>query len=323
MNHDVTSSGDRRPRAAVIGGAVFDRKYHARAPLVAGTSNPADGSHSHGGVARNMAENLARLGVAVSFFSIVGDDDTGAALLAHLRALGVDVGGVARTGERPTAEYVAILDPANELALGVADMAIFDLYSKRNLDLAWPNIEQAEWVLADCNLPAAVLEELVGRCHASDLRIAVNTVSAPKAIKVKGLLGRIDVLFTNRAEAAALADADSAGLASDAVAAMGTLVRHGARSAVVTDGAAGYALMDRGMISRHDAVHARPVDITGAGDAFVAGTLCRLMAGDGLARAAEAGAWLAARTTETEASVLPDLSPEYFDALAEPAPARG
>ncbi|MEX0954873.1 MAG: PfkB family carbohydrate kinase [Rhizobiaceae bacterium] len=309
-----------RPGIAVIGGAVFDRKYRARAPLVAGTSNPADGSHSHGGVARNVAENLARLGVPVAFSSIVGEDETGSALTLHLETLGVDVTGMARTGERPTAEYAAILDTSNELALGIADMAIFDLYTKEHLDRAWANARAAEWVFADCNITAPILADLVSRCQSSGKRIAVNSVSTPKALKLRGLLALIDVLFTNRDEANAML---GGGNARDARAAAAGLLDAGVRAAVVTDGAAGYALADSGEVSWHDAAPASPVDITGAGDAFVAGALYRLAGGDGLAQAARAGALLAARTTETLASVVPDLSPAFFETAGDPLPAQG
>ena len=115
------------PRIACIGGAVFDRKYSAKNALVPATSNPVHGFRSHGGVARNVAENLARLDVAVSFVSIVGDDEAGRALMDALGELGVDTSHVAADQTRPTAEYIAILDPQNDLALGLADMDIFDL----------------------------------------------------------------------------------------------------------------------------------------------------------------------------------------------------
>src|SRR5690606_2286804 len=69
-------------RIAVIGGAVLDRKYHARHELIMGTSTPVEGHRNFGGVARNVAENLARLGATVSFVSAVGDDLSGRELLA-------------------------------------------------------------------------------------------------------------------------------------------------------------------------------------------------------------------------------------------------
>ncbi|MBP0649740.1 winged helix-turn-helix transcriptional regulator, partial [Mycobacterium tuberculosis] len=52
-------------RIVVIGGAALDRKYVGVAALVPETSNPVTGHRSFGGVARNVTENLARLGAAL------------------------------------------------------------------------------------------------------------------------------------------------------------------------------------------------------------------------------------------------------------------
>ena len=57
-----------------IGGAAVDRKYRAAERLIPETSNPARGVTAFGGVARNVAENLANLGVPVAIVSAVGDD---------------------------------------------------------------------------------------------------------------------------------------------------------------------------------------------------------------------------------------------------------
>ncbi len=297
---------------AVFGGAVFDRKFRLNAPLAAATSNPANGSHSHGGVARNVAENLLRLGTPVAFSSIVGDDEAGRSLLYRLRELGADVSGTGRSGERSTAEYAAVLDPDNELAFGIADMAIFELYDLATLERAWsPAVRQAAWIFADCNLPAPVLAALAERAAAAGIPLAVNTVSAAKAVKLRGLEPEVALLFTNTVEAEALTGQSFA----NASAAAQALLDAGFRSVVVTAGPTGYATAEDGGVTWHDAFPAHPSDITGAGDAFVAGTLHRLLAGEGLAQAARAGAWLAARTTETLESVQSDLSPGYFEGL--------
>ena len=298
---------------AVFGGAVLDRKYQAQEHLVAATSNPVVSSRSHGGVARNMAENLVRLGVPTAFYSIVGGDEAGAALVDRMAALGADVTGVVRAPERSTAEYVAVLDTDHELALGVADMAIFSAYDEKELDRAWPRMRKASWVLADCNFSAAVLAALAERCSSDGVSLALNTVSAPKAIKLRGLEAGIDLLFTNRDEATALLGHDQK---TDAAGAAHALRGAGFKAAVLTDGGNGYAVIENGKANWFPALPASPVDITGAGDAFVAGTLCRLVAGDRLAQATRAGALLAARTTETLESVLPDLSPAFFDGAA-------
>jgi len=298
------------PRNMVcIGGAVLDRKYHARAPLVFETSNPADGFRSFGGVARNVAENLARLGVAVSFVSIVGDDDSGRSLLRHLRDLGADVSQVVVTAQRPTAEYAAILDPANELVLGIADMDIFDLLTPEHLDRFWPHLASASWVFADCNLPAATLSALIARRQSARFGLAIDTVSTPKALKLPADLTGVDVLFTNEDEANAMLGTDGTGRRLPASDAAGRLRQRGAREVVVTRGARGYAVATEAGTGDMAAVPARPVDITGAGDAMIAGTLYRVLQGEPVADAARTGALLATLTTESTASVHPELSP--------------
>lgn len=313
MNVEPRGGHGRPGRIAVIGGAVLDRKYHARAELILETSNPVEGHRTFGGVARNIAENLARLEVPVSFVSIVGDDESGRAIIRHLRGLGVDVDAMAVTGERSTAEYVAVLDPRNDLLIGLADMAVFDLLTPARLEAAWPAVAAADWVLTDCNLPAGTLAWLIGRGRDEGLRLAVNTVSSPKAMRLPKDLSGVALLFTNLDEASAMLGSATRPSAVDAAAA---LVSAGAGQAIVTEGAKGYAVADAGGVVAAKAVPARPVDITGAGDAFAAGTLYRMLAGEPVVEAARTGALLATLTTESEMSVHPDLSPRFIEAAA-------
>ncbi len=67
-----------------------------------GVSNPAQIRTGFGGVARNVAENLARLGQPVSLISVVGRDRRGEELLEHAAAAGIDVTPVVRSPDLPT-----------------------------------------------------------------------------------------------------------------------------------------------------------------------------------------------------------------------------
>ncbi|MBB2969553.1 carbohydrate kinase [Mesorhizobium sp. RMAD-H1] len=301
-------------RIAVVGGAVFDRKYHARAPLISGTSNPVTGYRSFGGVARNVAENLARLDIATSFVSIVGDDDTGRALIRSLRDLSVDVSQVIVTGDAPTAEYAAILGPENELALGIADMGIFDLFSPANLDRVWPHLASAAYVFADCNLPAETLKALIERKASARFRLAIDAVSSPKARRLPEDLTGVDILFLNLDEARAMLDLSESDLRFSPEAAADALRARGAGGVVLTMGAAGLLVADAEGTARVEAVPAHPVDVTGAGDAMIAGTLSRLLSGASLTEGARTGSLLATLTAESEASVHPLLSPHFLAA---------
>ncbi len=301
-------------RIVCIGGAVFDRKYHAHAPLISETSNPVSGYRSHGGVARNVTENLARLGVNIGFVSILGDDETGRAILDHLRLLGVDVSRAIVTNEAPTAEYAAILGPDNELALGIADMGIFDLFMPETLETVWPHLASADWVFADCNLPQVTLETLLAKKTGSRFRLAVDTVSAPKALRLPQDLSGVDLLFLNLDEAHSLLRHPAGTPRLTAEQAINALHARGVAKIVMTMGAAGVHIGDESGIRHIASVPAQPVDITGAGDALISGTLYCLLDRKELPDAVRTGTLLATLTTESDASVHPDLSAHFLEA---------
>ncbi len=301
-------------RIVCIGGAVFDRKYHAHAPLISETSNPVSGYRSHGGVARNVTENLARLGVNIGFVSILGDDETGRAILDHLRLLGVDVSRAIVTNEAPTAEYAAILGPDNELALGIADMGIFDLFKPETLETVWPHLASADWVFADCNLPQATLETLLAKKTGSRFRLAVDTVSAPKALRLPQDLSGVDLLFLNLDEAHSLLRHTAGTPRLTAEQAIDALHARGVAKIVMTMGAGGVHIGDESGIRHIASVPAQPVDITGAGDALISGTLYCLLDRKELPDAVRTGTLLATLTTESDASVHPDLSAHFLEA---------
>ena len=99
-------------KIACIGGAHIDRHAVLKGRVIAGTSNPGSITTSFGGVARNVAENLARLGCNVSMVSRVGDDAFGRALLRLWADEGVDTRGVATDASASTGVYFVTHGPA-------------------------------------------------------------------------------------------------------------------------------------------------------------------------------------------------------------------
>jgi pseudouridine kinase len=299
----------RLPRIICLGGAVIDRKLIANEPVRPGTSNPARGSIGFGGVARNVAENLARLGCEVGFFSCVGDDPSGRALLSHLAGLGVDVSGVRTVSGAATAEYVAILEPGGALHLAAADMAILDgLYGPLVADAA-KAAEAASWLFADCNASAAALADLISHAGRKGLPLAIDVISTPKARRLPQDLHGLGCLFLNRDEARAILDLEHGEPETMAEA----LARRGVARIVLTMGAEGALIWQGGSALRIQAEPAEVVDVTGAGDAMIAGTLRGLCAGLDLAAAAKLGAHVAARAVASPLSVSDALSPAMAD----------
>ena len=86
-----TSPSIQYPAAIVIGGANVDNKSQTLARPVSGTSNPGRSRSSLGGVGRNVAENLARLGVSTALITAIGEDANGDRLLHDTEAAGVDL----------------------------------------------------------------------------------------------------------------------------------------------------------------------------------------------------------------------------------------
>ena len=303
--------GGRAGAAPVVvcaGGAVVDRHLRLLAPAVPGTSNPSAVSTSDGGVARNVAENLALLGVRARLVSRVGDDDAGRMLVSRLRACGVDVATVVVDPGAPTAQYVAVLDPDGDLVIGAAAMELLDQVTVEDVEAAWP--ATGEWLFADCNLPEPVLAAVVAKARADGTRLAVDAVSTPKVTRLVGGAGLrgIRVLFCNLDEARALLAASHHPADGGAYAVAQDLVAHGARAVVLTLGVQGVIIAGVWGVRAIPAVQARMVDVRGAGDALVAGTLSVLARGETLDAAVRVGLAAAAFTVASPLSVRPDVA---------------
>ncbi len=292
-----------------IGGAAINRKYYAKGGVLAATSNPCTSNSNFGGVARNVAESLACLATRVKLVSVLGDDDAGHTILQYMTSLGVDVSQTEVTKDVVTAEYVAILDEHNELHLGMAAMDAFDAITPGKLEKAWSHIASGSWVFADCNLPAETLQLLLERKTAARFNLAIDTVSIPKACRLPEDLSSISVLFTNIEEARAILQ-----LNNDAPE---DLIQHlkarGVKHIILTLGAEGHLVGTPRGLFKTSSLITRPVDVTGAGDALVSGTLYGLVNGMEIEQASRLGALLSTLTIESELDVLPDLSPDLLD----------
>lgn len=295
-----------------IGGVCIDRKYHTADEVEPRTSNPVQARRNFGGVARNVAENLARLQVSTGLCSIVGTDENGCALLDHAQRCGVEVSLVIRDRNRVTAEYAAIIGPCGDLFVAVCDMTAIDAIRIEDLKDRWDAIRACEWLFVDCNLSADVLAWCIAEARRSGVKIAADAVSAPKASRLPHDLHGIDLLLLNEREAAAYLHEQPDTLHTRAPLEWARAVRaHGAGAVMLTRGAHGLVVCEDSCADI-PALNVHCVDETGAGDALVAGTLYRLLQGDMLIDAARTGALCAGLTVECATTVRADLSPELL-----------
>jgi pseudouridine kinase len=300
---------DRRP-VTCIGAANLDRKLRSLAGIALHTSNPASQSESFGGVARNIAENLARLGTAVALLTATGKDSSGAALLAHAQSLGIDTGGTLQLEGVASGTYTAVLDQDGEMVVALADMALYDRLDPAFVDSRQAQLAASALVVADLNLPLATVDALLAQARRSEVPLVLVAVSEPKMARLPRDLDGVRLLILNRGELAALAGRELAG-DTGLDAAVAEVRARGVRDLVVTRGADGVLFTRGDDIVRLHADGTEVVDVTGAGDAFAAAVCWSLLQdGDDLELACRRGLKLSALTLGVAQTVHPRLGPD-------------
>jgi pseudouridine kinase len=294
----------------VIGGANLDVLARSSGPLRAHTSNPGAVLRTYGGVGRNVAENLARLGTPTRMLLAVGDDTAGQEVLARTRFAGVNTQRVPWEG--PTGTYTALLDGDGSLVAGVADMAATESIAPEHVDGA--GVADADWLVLDGNLPTATLAHALRLADAAGVPVVLDPVSAPKATLIASYLDGVPVhtLTPTTDELVALTGDDAPGSAA------ATLHARGVEVVWLREGVRGSTLFRPDMAPERVAIPAvAAVDVTGAGDAMLAAYVHALDRGADLTRAAYEGAAAAMLTVQSAETVRPDLSPALIDAALE------
>jgi pseudouridine kinase len=304
------------PPVVCIGGALIDRKYRLHGPVDAASSNPAALTAAHGGVARNVAENLARLGATVHLAAAVGDDAAGRDIAARLAGAGVDLGPMRTMPDAPTSEYAAILaHDTGDLVLAAVAMDAAERCMDGCIDDVLARLPAGALLFAEPNLSAEALGKVARHAAAVGATLALGSVSVAKAARLPRSLAGVALVVMNAEEAAAcLGRAD----APQRLAA--GLFDRGAAAAVVTAGPAGAALADDTGSVRHPAIPVEVADVTGAGDALTAALLWRMTLSETPHAALRWGMAAAALTASCRAAVHPDLSPAFLAAALSPMP---
>lgn len=297
------------PPVVVIGGANMDVKARSTARAVPATSNPGTASMTAGGVGRNIAENLARLGTRTHLVAAVGNDALGDQVLSATSGAGVHVEHVRRSA-RATGTYTAVLDTDGELVVAVADMTATDELSPEHVSSARDLIGTAGLVVLDGNLAAQTLALALDLATAAGVRVLLEPVSVPKATALAHLVEPGRPLFAvtpNRDELAALTDLPTR-TDRQLLRAAAALHDRGVRHVWVHLGARGSLLSGPGGHEFLPAVAAEVEDVTGAGDASLAAFCHALLAGSEPADAAAYGHAAAALTIASTHTVRPDLT---------------
>lgn len=247
-------------RICVIGGANADITATTSQAFVPNDSNPGTVRLSSGGVARNIAHNLALLGHEVVFLTIFAGDTFGWFTADSCRKAGIDISlcDTAPLGSRSI--FLSINNEDGEMIGGVSDMNAINGVTPEWLEqklLTAEGIGAFDVYVADANLSAESLAFLID--HAGT-PLYVDAVSGPKAPKVLEALElsskkHIHTLKCNQIESGLLAKAK------------------GVDRLFVSLGADGLEVTIEKKTSHFPALPCDSVNATGAGDALMAGII--------------------------------------------------
>lgn len=242
LNMDLVARAPRHPQAGeTILGSTFD-------------TYP-------GGKGANQAVAAARMGAAVTMIGCVGTDAFGKALSGNLAQEGVDVRHVVHRVDAPTGVALITVNAEGQNTIVVVPGANSCL-APADLSAAQEAFTEASVVVLQLETPLPTVERAVDLAHRCGARVVLNP--APAQPLPVALLASVDYLIPNRSELSHLTRLEALDAAVDRL-----HREYGVLHLVVTLGADGILISDKG---HHLTLPAHPVpvvDTTAAGDAFV------------------------------------------------------
>jgi pseudouridine kinase len=312
-----------KPYVAVVGGMNIDIQAKCRLPFRSGDSNPGSLSAAPGGVGRNIAENLVRLGARVELVSVLGDDDHSARLEESCASIGIGLAGVLRLQGVPASQYLCILDSDGSLAGAVAAMDSIERLSPQRLEERVSLLDSADIVIVDANISEDSIAWLARRYPKSARRplLGFDPVSVAKAAKGASSLGAFSFAKPNRAEAAILVGL-AAGQGATALATATTLATalraKGLGEAFVSSGSEGLCAEGAGgerWVARLPSPGGHSlaaVNASGAGDAACAAIAWGLLEGMDLGERCALSLAAAKLASAADSPVNPGMSAELL-----------
>ena len=188
----------------VVGAVNMDIGGTAYEPLIMGDSNPGRVALSLGGVGRNIADNLSRMGAPVRFVTVMGEDVYGFQAQKSCLELHIDLSLSRIIPGEATSTYLCINGPEGDMRLAVSDMDICRHISPSFLMERMEEINRSKVVVLDANLPGEAVACLAENCR---VPLFADPVSAKKAARLKEHLRSIYCVKPNRPEAEVLSGA--------------------------------------------------------------------------------------------------------------------
>lgn len=296
---------------AVIGTTFVDCKGFAGERYNPGGRNLGHIKFVHGGVGRNVAENLALLGVPVKFVSTVDNTALADEVVKRLLRAGVNLDYLSRAGSRGMGVWLAILDQRGDLAGSISqmpDLALLEDFINRKGEQI---ISSVDHVALEIDLNEHISRTVFEIARHMKKRVYGIPGNLDVVLKHRELLRHTDCFICNDIEAGQLNghSLEGAGVEDLQQVVVELAAATGLPSLVITLAERGAVYYDTGTGARgyQPAYPTEVVDSSGAGDAFFSGTVMGLIRNRPLEEAVVYGTRVASWTLQKEENTSPDL----------------
>jgi len=292
----------------VFGISIYDIFGFTASNYRSHDSNPGRVKVSFGGVCRNIAENMARVGANTKFISILGNDEKGKSILEHAKTKNLDMSDSLVVEGASTPTYVAILDESGEMVSAIVDINVDQYLTEEFIDSKASIIEGAEYMFFGADNPD-MIEYIVKKYHGKT-KFVLDPVSAAKAAHVKHLLPYFHTVKPNRHEAEVLCGFTIQSV-EDVRKAGQYLLSLGVQHVFISLDADGvyYCTSEEEGIVKPDRVEV--INVTGAGDSFIAGVGYAYLNQLSITETVKLAQTMSIITISHEETIHPDMNVEY------------
>lgn len=298
---------------SIIGGANIDITGTPYYILNSNDSNPGKITMSLGGVARNIAENLSRMGVNIEFITVLGNDSHSYEIKESCKDLNISLNHSLIMSDERTSTYLCITNELGEMQLAISDMEIYKHITPTYLEEKLEIINSGEACVIDTNIPQESLEYLMDN---SKVPIFLDTVSTKKTEKIKDSIHNIHTLKPNIIEAEILSNMKII-TTEDLEKATDIILKKGIQRLFVSLGANGVYYTDGTIKGSILPIPTEIINTTGAGDSFIAAVVWAYLKGFDLEKSAKAGLSASNICVRSSLTVSEDISAEKIENIIE------
>ena len=299
----------------VVLGAVFvDIKGYPLSAYIPGGRNAGRVEQVHGGVSRNIAEDIANVELRPTFVSLVDETGIGTDVIEKLKNHKINTDYILRTPDG-LGTWLAVFNNDGDVCAAISKRPDTSPLTKLLEEKGDEIFKNCDSISLELDLEKETVKQVLyyAKKYGKKVYAAVSNMSI--AMERRDFLQQIDGFVCNQQEAGLLFSDD---YGEKTPAEMQRILADNVRSAnipcmVVTMGEQGavYARAN-GESGYVPAKKVNVIDTPGAGDAFFAGTTIGLTYGKSLGEACEIGSRLAASVICTADNVCPRFRPMEF-----------